>query len=297
MIVLDLVQNIEVSLVLFWQVLLFLINIAYPLALTSVFCYNIFMNRTGFIRFKTLLLNIVLLAILGGGVFLGYTLIKERKLFINEWFIGDGLRGVDISSYQGKVDMKSLANQGIRFVYMKATEGSNHVDETFDKNWTNITKTEMKAGAYHFFSFESGGETQADNYISAVGSLDGRLIPAVDVEIYGKFKDNPPKKEDVTKQLKIFMAVLEDKYKVKPMIYAQKDVYDQYLSGGFSEYPLWVRNVYFPVYLEFGGNWTIWQYKDRGELDGYDGEEKYIDLNVLNPGKKLDELIVDTHDD
>ena len=219
-------------------------------------------------------------------------MIKERKLFINEWFIGNGLKGVDISSYQGEVDMKSLANQGIRFVYMKATEGSNHVDERFANNWKNIADTNMSAGAYHFFSFESSGEKQADKYIETVGSLEGRLIPAVDVEIYGKYVDNPPEKDDVTKQLKIFMAVIEDKYKVKPMIYAQKDVYDKYLREDFNEYPVWVRNVYFPVYLEFGGDWTIWQYKDRGELEGYKGDEKYIDLDVLNPGKSLDDLIV-----
>lgn len=250
------------------------------------------MNKLGFIKLKTLVINLILLAVLAGLAFLGYLMIKERKLFINEWFVGNGLKGVDISSYQGEVDMKSLSNQGIRFVYMKATEGINHVDEKFAANWKNIKGTNMAAGAYHFFSFESGGEAQADKYIEIVGSLDGRLLPAVDVEMYGKFAENPPEKGEVTKQLKIFMAVMEDKYKVKPMIYAQKDVYDKYLRDDFSDYPIWARNVYFPVYLEFGGDWTIWQYKDRGELSGYKGDEKYIDFDVLNPGKSLEDLMV-----
>lgn len=252
------------------------------------------MNKTGFIKFKTLIINLILLALVGGGIFLGYTLIKERKLFINEWFVGNGLKGVDISSYQAEVDMKSLANQGVRFAYIKATEGSGHVDEKFQTNWSNIAKTEIKAGAYHFFSFESGGETQAENYIKTVGSLEGKMIPAVDVELYGDFVKNPPEKDSVTRQLKILMAVLEDEYKVKPMIYAQKDIYDKYLKDDFKDYPLWARNVYFPVYLEFGGDWIIWQYKDRGELEGYWGNEKYIDLDVLNPSKTLDDLLVKT---
>lgn len=250
------------------------------------------MNKLGLVKFKTILINLIVIAIVVGIGFLGYTWIKEKKIFINEWFLGDGLRGVDISSYQADVDMKSLANQGIRFVYMKATEGSNHTDEKFATNWKNVTKTNMASGAYHFFSFESSGETQAENYVSTVGSLSGHLIPAVDVEMYGKFKETPPEKDKVVRQLKIFMAVMEDEYKVKPMIYAQKDVYDRYLREEFSGYPVWVRNVYFPVYLEFGGDWLIWQYKDRGELEGYSGGEKYIDLDVLNPGKSLDELMV-----
>ncbi len=250
------------------------------------------MNKLGFIKLRTLVLDLFLLALVVGGIFVGYTLVRERKLFINEWFIGNGLRGVDISSYQGEVDMKSLANQGVRFIYMKATEGSNHVDKTFEANWLNVAKTDIKAGAYHFFSFESGGETQADNYIRTVGSLDERLIPAVDVELYGKFTTNPPEKDAVTKQLKIFLAVLEDKYKVKPLVYAQKDIYDKYLREDFKEYPLWIRNVYYPVFMDFGENWTLWQYKDRGELEGYKGDEKYIDLNILNPNKNLDDLII-----
>ncbi|MBQ8953937.1 MAG: hypothetical protein IJ048_07450 [Clostridia bacterium] len=39
------------------------------------------------------------------------------------------------------------------------------------------------------------------------------------------------------------------------------------------------RDVYLPpIWVE---DWLIWQYSDRGELEGYDGEERYIDLNVM----------------
>jgi hypothetical protein len=36
----------------------------------------------------------------------------------------------------------------------------------------------------------------------------------------------------------------------------------------------------------------LWQHLNRGELDGYSRGEKYIDLNVLNKNKSLDDLIV-----
>lgn len=246
----------------------------------------------GFIRLKTLLINLIILAIIGGVGFLAFTWIKERKLFVNEWFVGGMLKGVDISSYQAEVDMESLTKQGIRFVYIKATEGSGHVDAKFETNWQLAKEAGLLAGAYHFFSFESSGETQAENYIVAVGDLDGCLIPAIDVEMYGDFEKDPPDHDKVVRELKVMMAVLEDEYKVKPMLYAQKDIYDQYLAEDFGDYPKWARNVYFPVYLDYGNNWAIWQYKDRGKLEGYAGGEEYIDLNVLNPEKTLDELTV-----
>ena len=37
----------------------------------------------------------------------------------------------------------------------------------------------------------------------------------------------------------------------------------------------------YPV-LDNGRKWTFWQYSNRGRLRGFEGEEKYIDLNVFN---------------
>ena len=37
--------------------------------------------------------------------------------------------GVDVSSYQGDIDWQLLESQGVRFAFIKATEGSGHVDE------------------------------------------------------------------------------------------------------------------------------------------------------------------------
>ena len=74
------------------------------------------------------------------------------------------------------------------------------------------------------------------------------------------------------------------------MIYSTKDFYVKYLSEDFSEYPRWVRSVLWPVYIEAGNDWLVWQYDDHGELDGYNGSEKYIDLDVVNPDKGLDAI-------
>ena len=35
------------------------------------------------------------------------------------------IKGIDISHYQGKINWKNIQEQGIRFVYMKATQGIN----------------------------------------------------------------------------------------------------------------------------------------------------------------------------
>lgn len=236
---------------------------------------------------------VIILAGLVGVVFLTFFLIKYKMIRINSLFLGeDPVIGVDVSKYQGEIDMDAIASQGMSFIYIKATEGTSHVDAFFAKNWENARKTPMLAGAYHFFSFESGGDTQAENYIQTVGDLNGDLIPVVDVEHYGDTASNPPDKETVIKELKVFLTKLEEHYGVKPMIYTDKRFYGTYMAGSVDGYPLWLRNVYFPLNWEFEEPWTMWQYSDHGKLDGYHGEESFIDMNVLNPEKKLVDITV-----
>ncbi|MBQ3384587.1 MAG: hypothetical protein IJG59_05170 [Erysipelotrichaceae bacterium] len=200
--------------------------------------------------------------------------------------------GVDVSEYQDVIDMSELARQNVSFVIIRATEGSSLVDARFAENWENVHQTSLIAGAYHFFSFDSPGATQAENFINTVGDLRNDLIPVVDVEFYGDKNENPPAKENVRRELKVYLDILEERYGVKPMIYCAKPIGEDYIKDAFGEYPLWVRSVYYPAWFEFGNKWTMWQYQDTGILDGYSGGEKYIDLNVLNRNVSLEDIMV-----
>lgn len=237
-------------------------------------------------KFLSFVVTVLIVAALG---FWGYNAVRERQININKWFVGGQIMGVDVSSYQEGVNFRELKRQDIEFVYIKATEGSSHVDSSFKEKWKAAEESEMLAGAYHYFSYHSSGATQAENFIKTVGSLDGRLIPAVDMELTVEEVYNPPEKEDVVKGLKAFLAVVEEEYGVRPLIYAQKDYWDKYLADDFADYPRWARNVFYPVWVDSGDDWVIWQYCDRGELTGYGGE-KYIDLNVVNAKYGLDAL-------
>lgn len=107
-----------------------------------------------------------------------FILAKQKVIFINEWFVdkNSSTIGVDISSYQGNVDMEKLKEQNIKFVYIKATEGSSHQDEMFAANWDNAKKAGIHNGAYHFFSYDSPGSDQAENFIKTVGESSRRLV-------------------------------------------------------------------------------------------------------------------------
>ncbi len=206
---------------------------------------------------------------------------------------GYGVRGVDVSHYQGDIDWETLAGEGIDFAFIKATEGSGHVDTRFYENWADADATDLRVGAYHFFSFDSPAETQAQLFIETVGALSGKLIPVVDIEFYGDKFSNPPETEELVAELKTMLTLLEEEYGVKPMVYTTYTFYYNYLNGEIDDYPLWIRNVYFSPNLDMRGKWTFWQYTDQAVLDGYSGAEEHIDLNVFyGSPDELDEYVI-----
>lgn len=222
------------------------------------------------------------------------TLILRKDIKINPILAkGYEVHGVDVSHYQGTIDWETLSQQNLDFAVIKATEGSAHVDDHFLDNWQAAEQTHLYLGAYHFFSFDSEGDRQAASYIDTVGNLDGKLAPVIDVEYYGNKRSNPPKKADVVKNLGAMLDALEQHYQIKPIIYTTYTVYNDYIKGEFEDYPLWVRSIYCPSTVLFGNKWSFWQYMDTAILEGYEGDQKYIDVNVFRGTKKeLEELMI-----
>lgn len=191
------------------------------------------------------------------------------------------VRGVDVSAHQGEIDWPVLAGQDLSFAFVKATEGSSFTDAQFAENWEEARSSGLRVGAYHFFSFDSSGESQAAHFIKTVPKREGDLPPVVDVEFYGDKEQNPPSREEVEAQLGSLLTRLTEYYGVKPILYSTGKAYKQYLSGGYEEYDIWIRDVFFTPSLPDGREYAFWQYTDKGRLPGYQGDEKCIDLNVF----------------
>lgn len=211
----------------------------------------------------------------------GYLLYKNIITLSNPKSLGYTIKGVDVSEYQGDIDWQILSNQDIQFAFIKATEGSSYVDPNFLDNFTNALNTNLRVGAYHFFSFESSGKTQAENFIDTVPIVESSLPNVVDVELYGDFKSNPLDVQSVVKELTTMLQSLEDTYKSKPIIYTTKITYNLYIKDNFPNYSIWLRDVHFSHNVKLTPNVDFWQYSSTQILDGYNGDEKYIDMNVF----------------
>ncbi|WP_242623813.1 glycoside hydrolase family 25 protein [Intestinimonas massiliensis (ex Afouda et al. 2020)] len=192
--------------------------------------------------------------------------------------------GVDVSSYQGVVDWPVLADQGVDFAFIKATEGSALRDGQFAANWAGAQAAGIRTGAYHFLSYDSPGETQADNFISMVPVTEGALPPVVDIEFYGPYLENPPEKEHVRSVLDPLLERLEEHYGVKPILYVTYRSYYRYLAGsGYGDYPIWCSS---PTIFPLVPDWNFWQYSHTARLEGYYGSQQHIDLNIFRGSRE-----------
>lgn len=225
--------------------------------------------------------------LLAGAAALVTALIHSGAVLLNNPSERDyPVRGVDVSHYQGDIDWPRLAEQGVDFAFIKATEGSGHVDEYFSRNISAAREAGLAVGAYHFFSFESPGASQAENFIAAVGTGSGLLPPVIDFEFYKGCGRERLEKSAVVAELRTLADVLTVFYGRPPIIYATEEAYEQYIAGGFADCDIWIRNVITSPRLRDGRSWTFWQYADRGRLDGFSGGEKFIDLNVFRGSEK-----------
>src|SRR5687768_18529993 len=82
-----------------------------------------------------------------------YGIVWPNRVFA----AGYEVKGVDVAHYQGEIDWQTLASQGIDFAWIKATEGSSHVDPRFEENWSRAHETGLLVGTSDFMSSESAG--------------------------------------------------------------------------------------------------------------------------------------------
>lgn len=70
----------------------------------------------------------------------------------NKWFaMKYQVKGLDVSHYQGKIDWQKVREEkDYRFVYIKATEGENFVDERFRYNWNEAKRHGMLSISFLF---------------------------------------------------------------------------------------------------------------------------------------------------
>jgi len=219
----------------------------------------------------------LVVALLIGGAFAVVTLYRHGYIRPNNPSLQDyPVRGVDVSSFQGTIDWPQLVSAGtLGFAFIKATEGAHTHDARFLQNWT-ATRGLIARAPYHFFSFCSGGDEQAQNFLRFLPDT-GELPAGVDIEFAGNCQHRPSYAV-IREQLKIFLNDVESVTRRKPIIYVNRTSYARIVEGYFSGYPLWIREVITGPPVGSFPALTFWQYAGNGRVAGVG---KLIDLDAF----------------
>lgn len=178
------------------------------------------------------------------------------------------LAGIDVSHYQGDISWRAVAeSQKVKFVYLKASEGSTYQDPTFSHNRQMAAKYHITVGAYHYYSLSKTGAEQAANFISAVPKQKGTLPPAIDIEA------TVTSQSDFKDQLADYVSAVTKHYGQKPVFYVPPKVYNL-LYDDYAGYHFWIIDVSGEKPTVPG--WTFWQYSSKGKMAGISGS---VDLD------------------
>lgn len=178
------------------------------------------------------------------------------------------IHGIDISHYQGEVFWETIGNNTRNaYVYIKATEGGDRIDKRYENNILTARKYGLKVGSYHFYRAKTPQLLQLKNFVTQCLPEEQDLIPLIDVETKTGLSD-----EAFRDSLFKFLAMVEDYYHQKPLVYTGTNFYNRYLLGHLNDYKLMIAQYtnYEPI-LNDERDITIWQYTGKGHIKGIKG--------------------------
>lgn len=194
--------------------------------------------------------------------------------------------GIDVSHYQGSINWREVAKErNILYAYIKATEGTNLVDNTYHTNLRGARKAGLRVGAYHFFNPNANAREQFRNFSTVVKLKEQDLIPIIDIEHRGK----SPLRE-FQNRLKQFLQMVERHYGVRPILYTSRDFYNKYLSGPFTHYKYMIAR-YHPDIPQLCDNaaFVMWQYSATSRIPGIRGN---VDRSCMMDSYTLSDILI-----
>ncbi|SEP77644.1 lysozyme [Loktanella sp. DSM 29012] len=191
------------------------------------------------------------------------------------------VHGLDVSRYQTDIDWRTARAAGIRFVYIKATEGGDLSDPMFAAHRNGAKAAGVRYGAYHFYYFCRSPQEQAAWFIANVPRDRNALPHVLDLE-WNHGSQTCRRRPDgatVRAEAQVFMDIIERHYGRRPLVYTTPDIYRDAGLGALPRTQFWLRSVAaHPAITYSGEGWSFWQYTSTGIVPGV---ARPVDINAF----------------
>lgn len=208
--------------------------------------------------------------------------------------------GIDVSHWQTYIRWRQVAQDGVDFAIVKATDGTWMKDHWYDRNKSRAEKAGLEFTAYHFARpGRQGGNVRTDARLEARWFLrhadltPRNLAPVLDLEVSGRLGSAALRTWSLT-----WLRYVERRLDAKPMVYTSPGFWTgragntrAIARAGFDD--LWVahygtRRPNVPARRWDGNGWTLWQWTECGRVRGVRG---CVDRNYYR-GRDVSDLSI-----
>ena len=200
--------------------------------------------------------------------------------------ISDTKVGIDVSSYQGDIDWKAVADsRNIDFAMIRVgyrgygSEGKLDTDSRYEDNLKGAQENKVPMGVYFFteaINYDEGVE-EANYVLSLIEDYNVTYPVVIDTEYVNdsNARANDISNSDRTDAIVGFCETIKASGHT-PMIYASRNWFVQNMDiDRLGEYELWVAQYANVPYFPY--KFTGWQYTYEGSVPGI---EAPVDINV-----------------
>lgn len=184
-------------------------------------------------------------------------------------------KGIDVSHWDGSIDFDKVKDDGIKIVYIKATQGEFFVDPHFVTNAKNAKKSGLLTGYYHYFTAvsEDGAINEAIHFVDTIKNYPWDCRLAIDIE-----ESNNLDGYTLSNLCRIFLEKVKSLTKSDVVIYTYTSFITSYLKTYLDVYPLWIAEygVNTPRSNDIWNTWIGFQYSNNGHIAGLSSE---VDLD------------------
>jgi GH25 family lysozyme M1 (1,4-beta-N-acetylmuramidase) len=191
---------------------------------------------------------------------------------------GPTVRGIDVSKWQDAIDWDRVAGSGVRFAFIRVSDGARVHDERFERNWREARRVGLLRGVYQFFRPGQDVAAQANLVIEAIRGDSGELAPVIDVE-----DTDGRSRAQVAAAVAEWIRLVSAGTGRTPIVYTGPYFWrDQVGNPDQSASPLWIAHYTTGCPLiseDVWPRWTFWQYSSSGRVPGISGN---VDMNYFN---------------
>jgi GH25 family lysozyme M1 (1,4-beta-N-acetylmuramidase) len=190
------------------------------------------------------------------------------------------IKGIDVSSYQGKPDWAKVAKAGYKFAILRIHQKTG-VDGSFEYNYKGCKSNGILIGGYKY-SYALTSAQAIDEAEDVIAALNGR---GLDFPVFYDLEWSNQRKlgKQAIENIAVTFLTRIKKAGYKVGIYCNLDWYNNVLSDTLKKYDCWIAR--YPA----SDNGSIqerlrpsvgvgWQYSSKGKVPGINGS---VDMNVF----------------